>query len=286
MKVTKLVLGPWLGHGSLWGLAHLALYSSLTFLSLASHATAMLTNPGAVPSDAQPLPAEAAALEEQGGWRKRRFCSRCKAFKPARAHHDSVTGRCVVKLDHFCPWVNNAVGVFNHKFFLLFVLYTFLQCTYSLLLVLSRFVLCAHAADALGCSSLGVLTALVMLEAILFGLFTLCMLCDQCAVLTTNETKIDRLKGERHAAPTVVNEIFGEASSRGRLCTYATWLLPLRVKFPGEVKREVLGFVVPPRGSGFDPKRIIDLGVCGDEMERGEAGGQRGEEGAELQTHD
>ena len=51
-----------------------------------------------------------------------------------------------------------------------------------------------------------------MLEAILFGLFTLCMLCDQCAILTTNETKIDRLKGERHAAPTVVNEIFGEVS--------------------------------------------------------------------------
>ena len=85
MKVTKLVLGPWLGQGSLWGLAHLVLYSSLTFLSLASHATAMLTNPGAVPSDAQPLPAEAAALDEQGGWRKRRFCSRCKAFKPSRA---------------------------------------------------------------------------------------------------------------------------------------------------------------------------------------------------------
>ena len=72
-----------------------------------------------------------------------------------------------------------------------------------------------------------------------------------------------------------------QASSRGWLCTYATWLLPLRVKFPGEVKRQVLGFVVPPRGGGFDPKRI-DRGVFGDEMERGEAGGQRGEEGAEL----
>jgi hypothetical protein len=97
-------------------------------------------------SQAEPPPHDLAQYASvPGGWRKRRWCSRCKAFKPQRAHHDSVTGRCIVKLDHYCPWVNNAVGVFNHKFFLLFVLYTCLQCGYSLSLVLGRFVDCAHA---------------------------------------------------------------------------------------------------------------------------------------------
>ena len=36
-----------------------------------------------------------------------------------------MTGRCIVKLDHYCPWTNNAIGVRNHKFFLLFIWYTF-----------------------------------------------------------------------------------------------------------------------------------------------------------------
>ena len=39
-----------------------------------------------------------------------RRCHKCNDnFKPGRAHHDSVTGRCIVKFDHFCPWVGNAV---------------------------------------------------------------------------------------------------------------------------------------------------------------------------------
>lgn len=141
------------------------------------------------------------------------------------------------------------MGIYNHKFFLLFVLYTFLQCGYSLLLVVARFFSCTRAGlEDGGCSSLGILTALVLLEAIMFGLFTMCMLCDQCSVLTTNETKIDRLKGEKHAAPTIVNEIFGSASTKGWLCTYGLWLMPFPVVFPGSIKDQVLGFEVPPQG--------------------------------------
>ena len=33
-----------------------------------------------------------------------RRCHKClDNYKPPRAHHDSVTGRCIVKFDHFCP---------------------------------------------------------------------------------------------------------------------------------------------------------------------------------------
>jgi hypothetical protein len=34
----------------------------------------------------------------------RRLCRRCKAFKPQRAHHCSVCRRCIIKMDHHCPW--------------------------------------------------------------------------------------------------------------------------------------------------------------------------------------
>lgn len=32
------------------------------------------------------------------------WCSTCLNFKPDRAHHCREVGRCVLKMDHFCPW--------------------------------------------------------------------------------------------------------------------------------------------------------------------------------------
>lgn len=33
-----------------------------------------------------------------------RWCSTCLNWKPDRAHHCREVGRCVQKMDHFCPW--------------------------------------------------------------------------------------------------------------------------------------------------------------------------------------
>jgi len=33
-----------------------------------------------------------------------RWCSTCKVWKPDRSHHCSEIGRCVYKMDHYCPW--------------------------------------------------------------------------------------------------------------------------------------------------------------------------------------
>lgn len=82
-------------------------------------------------------------LQQRRGVRR---CHKCgDNYKPPRAHHDSVTGRCIVKFDHYCPWVNNAVGALNHKFFCLFLLYTALTCLLSLLLLLIRLVQCGSS---------------------------------------------------------------------------------------------------------------------------------------------
>jgi len=59
-----------------------------------------------------------------------RYCHKCAAIKPDRAHHCSVCGKCVLKMDHHCPWVNNCVAFNNYKFFVLFLMYGLIYCLY------------------------------------------------------------------------------------------------------------------------------------------------------------
>ncbi|PTU17279.1 hypothetical protein P175DRAFT_0519325 [Aspergillus ochraceoroseus IBT 24754] len=57
-----------------------------------------------------------------------RFCKKCQSPKPDRAHHCSTCKRCVLKMDHHCPWLATCVGLYNYKAFLLFLIYTSLFC--------------------------------------------------------------------------------------------------------------------------------------------------------------
>ncbi|KAL3467791.1 zf-DHHC-domain-containing protein [Aspergillus heterothallicus] len=57
-----------------------------------------------------------------------RFCKKCQCPKPDRTHHCSTCKRCVLKMDHHCPWLATCVGMYNYKAFLLFLTYTSLFC--------------------------------------------------------------------------------------------------------------------------------------------------------------
>ncbi|XP_055903075.1 palmitoyltransferase ZDHHC16 [Eupeodes corollae] len=62
------------------------------------------------------------------------MCKKCIAPKPPRAHHCSVCRKCVLKMDHHCPWLNNCVGYANHRYFFLYMVYTTIGCLFIIIL--------------------------------------------------------------------------------------------------------------------------------------------------------
>lgn len=58
------------------------------------------------------------------------WCDKCHNFKPDRTHHCKELGRCVRKMDHYCPWAGGIIGESTHKSFLQFVFFGALYTTY------------------------------------------------------------------------------------------------------------------------------------------------------------
>lgn len=175
-----------------------AAFNSLAMLALASHLRAMLSDPGAVPKgNATKEYMESLQLEPGEIIYK---CPKCCSIKPERAHHCSICKRCIRKMDHHCPWVNNCVGERNQRFFVLFTMYVALISAYALCLSAVHFLTCVKAqwnecSDfSPGASSL--LMIFLCLEAVLFLIFTAVMFGTQIQSICNDETEIERLKNE------------------------------------------------------------------------------------------
>ncbi|KAI1135995.1 zf-DHHC-domain-containing protein [Hypoxylon sp. FL0543] len=83
---------------------------------------------------------EAEQVREGAGARNgqlRRWCKKCSAPKPPRAHHCKTCRRCIPKMDHHCPWTSNCVSLQTFPHFLRFLVYTNLSL-WTLLYFLSQ----------------------------------------------------------------------------------------------------------------------------------------------------
>ncbi|KAG9598525.1 zf-DHHC-domain-containing protein, partial [Aureobasidium melanogenum] len=63
------------------------------------------------------------------------WCGVCNNWKPDRSHHGSDFGRCVLKMDHFCPWVGGVVGERNFNFFIQFCSYAGIYALYVMIVM-------------------------------------------------------------------------------------------------------------------------------------------------------
>jgi len=50
-----------------------------------------------------------------------KLCASCEVVKTTRARHCRVCDKCVDRMDHHCPWINNCVGIKNHNVFMCFL---------------------------------------------------------------------------------------------------------------------------------------------------------------------
>lgn len=120
--------GAWAGYWS--GSFGIVLWALLNW----SYTIAVFTDPGSpmtrndiqssLPVTASP-PASSLTVKSTG---QPRFCKKCQCPKPDRAHHCSTCKKCVLKMDHHCPWLATCVGFRNYKAFLLFLIYVTVFC--------------------------------------------------------------------------------------------------------------------------------------------------------------
>ncbi|KAI0311950.1 DHHC palmitoyltransferase-domain-containing protein [Amylostereum chailletii] len=117
-----------------------------------------------------------------------RYCKRCCIVKPPRTHHCRQCGTCVMKFDHHCPWIGQCVGARNHKFFLVFVVWSLLFCLWTVSTLIGLNVRPQHPNRDVDPQHI----VIIALSG-LFALFTATMFVTHAGLISMNMTTVEHL---------------------------------------------------------------------------------------------
>ncbi|EGN98546.1 hypothetical protein SERLA73DRAFT_183607 [Serpula lacrymans var. lacrymans S7.3] len=123
-------------------IVHLLITYAITFLAFSSLIVCVARDPGPVSS--QKSDADAGSEDGEMGLTEAlmsgvgdddmspsKWCRKCWAPRPDRAHHCSICDRCVLKMDHHCPWLGSkCVGHRTYPAFLHFIFSVTALATY------------------------------------------------------------------------------------------------------------------------------------------------------------
>lgn len=91
------------------------IFQGCLFMLWLSYYLAIKTSPGYPPAHYKVK----SLGDPQEFWYK--YCPKCTADKPERTHHCKTCGRCILKMDHHCPWTMNCIGYNNMPHFVRFL---------------------------------------------------------------------------------------------------------------------------------------------------------------------
>ena len=169
-------------------------------------------------------------------------CVSCKVLRPKASHHCGDCHCCILDRENHCPWMNNCIGLFNRKSYILFCIYSVISVGYSFVIyfyykVLKNF---NYFRDSLSATLIGI-----------FWLFFCFVYGGFCFMLLSDERE-NVLKEFRH---------FGKESNKlmrlkMRLifgCNFSLkWLFPC---FPGG-KKDIFSFLKKKNDEEFKSKKF------------------------------
>ncbi|XP_006859829.1 PREDICTED: probable palmitoyltransferase ZDHHC4 [Chrysochloris asiatica] len=104
-----------------FSVSYLLLPYLLLFVNLLFFALSCGSNPGTITKANELLLLQVYKFDEVM-FPKNVRCPTCDLRKPARSKHCRVCNRCVHRFDHHCVWVNNCIGAWNTRYFLIYLM--------------------------------------------------------------------------------------------------------------------------------------------------------------------
>lgn len=131
-------------------------------------------------------------------WRK--YCVKCDQYKPDRAHHCKRCGRCVLRMDHHCPWTNNCIGYFNLPHFMRFLFWVIVDVSIGFYLTIGQLFKLYQMRNLPSYLISKYLAGINIINFLLlaFVLLTISILFIRCmSAITSNQTMIESWECDR-----------------------------------------------------------------------------------------
>ncbi|KAH9922222.1 DHHC palmitoyltransferase-domain-containing protein [Fomitopsis serialis] len=116
-----------------------------------------------------------------------RYCWKEGFVKPLRAHHCAACGTCVLRYDHHCPWIGQCVGARNYKFFVIFLEWALLFCSWTFSTLVADQAKSGHVDPE---------KIVIIVLSAFFVLFTVSLLLSQARLIMLNTTTVESLRGQ------------------------------------------------------------------------------------------